>query len=191
MIIVFINLDKRFIINISACFFINDKKRKRNKDKELKNSDGEDYLGHGGIDDLNLQASEGEESDEEIETVAQKRNKGHKLTVTSVVIAKIRKRGVQTGKLNIYIYSASKVDSIIKWDFWTRKRLHVFEGGLKPTNKLKKYLGSIKLKENVGQPDIASGGKDKLINIWSVIEDKHLKSFVRRHDYTRSENNTG
>jgi ribosomal RNA-processing protein 9 len=60
------------------------------------------------------------------------------------------------------------------------------------------------LKENVGQPDIvyslaasykweyiASGGKDKLINIWSVIEDKHLKSFVRRRDYPSSENNTG
>jgi len=80
--------------------------------------------------------------------------KGHKLTVTSVTIASIPERGVQTNTPETYIYSASKDGSIIKWDFWTGKRLHVFEGGLKPTNKLKKYLGTVKLKEQVGHNDI-------------------------------------
>jgi len=54
-------------------FFINDKKRKRKEEEDVKNSDDEDFLGHGGIEDMNLQASEGEESEEEIETAAQKR----------------------------------------------------------------------------------------------------------------------
>jgi ribosomal RNA-processing protein 9 len=251
-------------------FFINDKKRKRKEEEDVKNSDDEDFLGHGGIEDMNLQASEGEESEEEIETAAQKRlrlakrylgkiqsqaagvegeidaeeidkeliasrlqqdvleesgkvykniadkymdkeyteddirnvhpgKKGHKLTVTSVTIASIPERGVQTNTPETYIYSASKDGSIIKWDFWTGKRLHVFEGGLKPTNKLKKYLGTVKLKEQVGHNDIvyalaasydgkyiASGGKDKLINIWSVSEDKHLKAFIQHRDSVTS-----
>jgi len=54
-------------------FFINEKKRKRNEDEDVKNSDDEDYLGHGGIENMNLQPSEGEESEEEIEPAAQKR----------------------------------------------------------------------------------------------------------------------
>jgi ribosomal RNA-processing protein 9 len=48
-------------------FFINDKKRKRKEEEDVKNSDDEDFLGHGGIEVMNLQASEGEESEEEIE----------------------------------------------------------------------------------------------------------------------------
>lgn len=248
-------------------FFINDKKRKRNNTNEEINADNdEDFVGSGAIDDMNLQVSDGEESEEEKETAAQKRlrlakrylgkiqsqaagvegevdaeeidkeliasrlqqdvledsgkvykkiadnylnkeyksddirsvhpgNKGHKLSITSIAVAVVQERGIQSEKPPIYIYSASKDASIIKWDFWTGKRLHVFDGGLKPTNKLKKYLGTVKLQEHIGHTDhiytlatsydgkyLASGGKDKLINVWSVNDDEHLKTFNQHRD---------
>lgn len=64
----------------------------------------------------------------------------HALSVTCLAIA-IPSARRPTGKSTpsqkpIYIYSASKDASIIKWDFWTGKKLHVVPGALKPTKKL-------------------------------------------------------
>jgi len=92
-------------------------------------------------------------------------------------------RGVQTNKPETYIYSASKDGSIIKWDFWTGKRLHVFEGGLKPTNKLKKYLGTVKLKEHVGHNDIVyalAASYDGKYIVSNYSFDNKKKYFLKR-----------
>jgi ribosomal RNA-processing protein 9 len=48
-----------------------------------------------------------------------------------------------------YLYSGSKDGSIVKWDFWTGAKLHVFPGGLKPTKRLEKRMGKKKM-ENQG-----------------------------------------
>ncbi|KAG0738625.1 hypothetical protein G6F57_005232 [Rhizopus arrhizus] len=101
------------------------------------------------------------------------RCRGHQLAVTAVALT-------ENGSI---FYSASKDGSIVKWDAKTFKKLHTFLGGRKG---VKNYTGHT---DNVlclaishdGQY-LASGGKDKIINIWSVKEDKHIVKFTQHRD---------
>ncbi|KAJ3299255.1 pre-rRNA processing protein [Borealophlyctis nickersoniae] len=116
----------------------------------------------------------------------------HNLSVTCLAVAS--PSGGASGRKPIYIYSASKDAAIVKWDFWTGRKVHVFPGGLKPTKKLQKALGNA-LKKHVGHNDnilcmdassdgqfVATGGMDKTINVWSVADDKHLGTFKQHRD---------
>ncbi|EIE87730.1 hypothetical protein G6F47_010424 [Rhizopus delemar] len=101
------------------------------------------------------------------------RCRGHQLAVTAVALT-------ENGSI---FYSASKDGSIVKWDAKTFKKLHTFLGGRKG---VKNYTGHT---DNVlclaishdGQY-LASGGKDKIINIWSVKENKHIVKFTQHRD---------
>ncbi|KAJ3141048.1 pre-rRNA processing protein [Geranomyces variabilis] len=102
------------------------------------------------------------------------------------------KRGVRKP---VWVYSVSKDASIVKWDFWTGKRVHHIPGGLKPTKKLTAAYGKKLPAAHVGHNDhilavaasadgqfVATGGRDKSINIWSVATNKLLTSFTQHRD---------
>ncbi|KNC96468.1 uncharacterized protein SPPG_08059 [Spizellomyces punctatus DAOM BR117] len=134
-----------------------------------------------------------------------KSGKNHQLSITSVAIAipSIHRPNTPhqsaSHRKPIYIYSASKDASIVKWDFWTGKRLHFIPGGLKPTKKLIAAYGTKMPALHVGHKDhilsiaassdgqfLATAGRDKAIHIWSVGEDKHLGSFTQHRDAVSS-----
>ena len=78
--------------------------------------------------------------------------KGHQLSITSIAIA-IPKDSDSKSKKPIYFYTASKDASIVKWDFYSGKKLATFPGGLKRTKKVVKTVGLKHLKSHVGHHD--------------------------------------
>ncbi|KAI8386987.1 WD40-repeat-containing domain protein [Blakeslea trispora] len=100
-------------------------------------------------------------------------NRGHQLPVTAVALS-------ENG--SIY-YSASKDGSIVKWDLKTNTRLHTFPGGRKGVKNFDGHTDIILcLAISHDGKYLASGGKDKTINLWSVTEDKHLVKFTQHRD---------
>ncbi|KAJ3065076.1 pre-rRNA processing protein [Podochytrium sp. JEL0797] len=94
-----------------------------------------------------------------------------------------------------FIFTASKDGHIVKWDFVTGKKVHEFLGGRKHTKKAIKAFGENKLKKHVGHRDqvlclavsgdgkyLASGGRDKTVQIWSIPNNQHLKTFTQHRD---------
>ncbi|KAI8619927.1 WD40-repeat-containing domain protein [Chytriomyces sp. MP71] len=95
----------------------------------------------------------------------------------------------------IFIYTSSKDGHIVKWDFKSGKKMHEFRAGRKHTKKAIKAFGDVKLKKHIGHRDqvltlavsgdgkfLASGGRDKTIQIWSILENKHLATFTQHRD---------
>ncbi|KAJ3288036.1 pre-rRNA processing protein, partial [Rhizoclosmatium sp. JEL0117] len=118
--------------------------------------------------------------------------KVHQLALTCVDVTDEEQVPLAGG---CFIFSASKDGHIVKWDFNTGKKVHEFLGGRKHTKKAKKAFGENKLKKHVGHHDqvlslaisgdgkfLASGGRDKTIQIWSIPENKHLKTFSQHRD---------
>ncbi|KXS10911.1 WD40 repeat-like protein [Gonapodya prolifera JEL478] len=123
--------------------------------------------------------------------------KHHHLSVTGVCVARPSAPtdlSQKDTRQPVYLYSCSKDASIIKWDFYTGKRLSVFEGGLKPTKKLQRTLKNLAtVKTDMGHCDeilcidasddgstVVTGGRDKLLCVWSVLEDK-MKGKLKHH----------
>ncbi|KAL1923192.1 uncharacterized protein VTP21DRAFT_9568 [Calcarisporiella thermophila] len=230
---------------MSDPFFITSRKRKKplaaNGKRSSKDRDEleEDDIGPGGIDDMDLEASEvEEESDEDKrETAAEKRLRlaktyirkieedideggfdaaeidrdliaerlkkdvlettgkmhrrvadtlkfpidpstvrtcrGHKLSVTSIAFT-------DTGIL----YTGAKDGSIVKWDARTGKRLHTYAGGRASDSRT--HIGHVGhvlcLATSYDGKYLASGGRDRKINVWSIAENRHLKCFTQHKD---------
>ncbi|KAF9896223.1 pre-rRNA processing protein, partial [Lobosporangium transversale] len=101
--------------------------------------------------------------------------KGHNLSVTSLA-------ATENGQ---FAYSGSKDGSIIKWDIKTGKKLWVFPGARKGVEDFKGHTDHvICLAVSPDNQFLASGGKDKKINIWSVKDDKWLHCFKQQHKDT-------
>ncbi|KAI1302160.1 pre-rRNA processing protein [Mortierella claussenii] len=101
--------------------------------------------------------------------------RGHHLSVTSVA-------ATENG---LYAYSGSKDGSIIKWDLKTGKKICLFPGGRKGVEDFKGHTDHvICLAVSSDNQFLASGGKDKKINIWSVQENKWLHCFKQQHKDT-------
>ncbi|KAJ3404722.1 hypothetical protein CcCBS67573_g03720 [Chytriomyces confervae] len=118
--------------------------------------------------------------------------KVHQLALTCVDVV-AEEAAVTAG--GIFIYTSSKDGHIVKWDFKTGKKAHEFLGGRKPTKKAIKAFGDAKLKKHIGHRDqvlalavsgdgkfLASGGRDKTIQIWSIPENKHISTFTQHRD---------
>ncbi|TPX45746.1 hypothetical protein SeMB42_g00826 [Synchytrium endobioticum] len=113
-----------------------------------------------------------------------------KLTAKATALSTIKSQPV-------YIFSASKDGGVSKHDFHTTDLLWHVRGGIKPTKKAKKkYGGADKLNlKHVGHTDqvlcldvcedgkyLVTGGRDKLIHIWSAINGSHLGTFKQHRD---------
>ncbi|KAI8882205.1 WD40 repeat-like protein [Backusella circina FSU 941] len=99
--------------------------------------------------------------------------RGHQLPVTAVALA-------ENGAI---FYSASKDGSIVKWDATTFKKLHTFPGGRKGVKNFDGHTNHILcMAISSDNQYLATGGKDKVINIWSVKEDKHIVKFNQHRD---------
>ncbi|GAA5813294.1 hypothetical protein MFLAVUS_006769 [Mucor flavus] len=108
-----------------------------------------------------------------IESLKTTQCRGHQLPVTAVALA-------ENGSV---FYSASKDGSIVKWDAKTYQKLHTFPGGRKGVKNYNGHTDHILcLAISFDGQYLASGGKDKIINIWSVKEDKHLVKFTQHRD---------
>ncbi|KAJ3411630.1 pre-rRNA processing protein [Chytridiales sp. JEL 0842] len=129
-----------------------------------------------------------------IRSFREKKNPHH-LPLTSIAIAFPPETRSSSQTPPLYVYSSSKDGNIVKWDFWTGKKLHVFPGGKKPTKKAIKAFGEKKLKSHVGHVDqvlciaassdgkyLATGGRDKAIHMWSVQDNSHLAVFTQHRD---------
>ncbi|KAF9115737.1 pre-rRNA processing protein [Mortierella sp. AM989] len=101
--------------------------------------------------------------------------RGHQLTATSIA-------ATENG---LHAYSGSKDGSIIKWDLKTGKKLFIFPGGRKNVEDFKGHTDHvICLAVSSDSKFLASGGKDKKINIWSVQDNKWLHCFKQQHKDT-------
>ncbi|KAI7886879.1 WD40-repeat-containing domain protein [Mucor mucedo] len=110
---------------------------------------------------------------DDIENLKIQSCRGHQLPVTAVALS-------ENGSV---FYSASKDGSIVKWDAKTYKKLHTFPGGRKGVKNYDGHTDHILcLAISFDGQYLASGGKDKIINIWSVKEDKHLIKFTQHRD---------
>ncbi|KAI8998193.1 WD40-repeat-containing domain protein [Gaertneriomyces semiglobifer] len=193
----------------------------------------------------------------------------HTLSVTAVAVAiPAKEKLAPHGSKPIYVYSASKDAGVVKWDYWTGKKVHFVPGGLKLTKKISKAYSTKLISQHKGHRDevlclaastdgqfvvsivslnlhqsdpllrkvertpvvipsvgcsstssitscnamqsfptsiralsldchisrliiqncaathiaLATGGKDKLINIWSVKDDSHIATFSQHRD---------
>ncbi|KAI7863091.1 WD40-repeat-containing domain protein [Spinellus fusiger] len=99
--------------------------------------------------------------------------RGHQLAVTAVAIT-------ENGSI---LYSGSKDGSIIKWDVSTMKKLHTFPGGRKG---VKNFVGHtdhvLSLAISSDNQYLASGGKDKILNIWSIKDNERISTFSHHKD---------
>ncbi|KAG0265136.1 pre-rRNA processing protein [Actinomortierella ambigua] len=101
--------------------------------------------------------------------------RGHQLSATSVA-------ATENG---LYGYSGSKDGSIIKWDLKTGKKLKVFPGGRKGVTNFEGHTDHvIALAVSSDSKYLASGGKDKKVNLWSIEEDKLIHCFKHQHKDT-------
>ncbi|RCH85826.1 pre-rRNA processing protein, partial [Rhizopus stolonifer] len=108
-----------------------------------------------------------------IEALKTHTTRGHQLAVTAVALS-------ENG--SIY-YSASKDGSIVKWDAKTFQKLHTFLGGRKGVKNFDGHTDHILcLAISHDGQYLASGGKDKVINLWSVKENKHIAKFTQHRD---------
>ncbi|KAJ3335693.1 pre-rRNA processing protein [Gonapodya sp. JEL0774] len=131
--------------------------------------------------------------------------KRHELSITGVCIAKPSIQSAQRPMTifepskkesqPVYLYSCSKDAVIVKWDFYTGKKLAFFEGVLKPTKRLSRSLKNMNHPKvlGTGHSDqilcidatddgchVVSGGRDKIICVWTVADDK-LKGTLKHH----------
>lgn len=68
-------------------------------------------------------------------------------------------------------------------DAKTFEKLHTFPGGRKGVKNFDGHTDHILcLAISFDGQYLASGGKDKVINIWSVKEDKHIAKFTQHRD---------
>lgn len=75
------------------------------------------------------------------------------------------------------------IDIFFLGDAKTYKKLHTFPGGRKGVKNYDGHTDHILcLAISFDGQYLASGGKDKIINIWSVKEDKHLIKFTQHRD---------
>ncbi|KAL0139238.1 WD40-repeat-containing domain protein [Mucor lusitanicus] len=106
---------------------------------------------------------------DDIESLKINTCRGHQRPVTAVVLA-------ENGSI---IYSASKEGSIIKYIQETT----YISGGRKGVKNFDGHTEDILcLALSFDGQYLASGGKDKVINIWSVKEDKHIVKFTQHRD---------
>ncbi|KAG0208604.1 pre-rRNA processing protein [Mortierella sp. NVP41] len=85
----------------------------------------------------------------------------------------------------LYAYSGSKDGSIIKWDLKTGKKICIFPGAQKNIVDFQGHTDHVTcLAVSSDNQFLASGGKDKKINIWSVQENKFLHCFKQQHKDT-------
>ncbi|KAJ3145885.1 pre-rRNA processing protein [Geranomyces michiganensis] len=131
----------------------------------------------------------------------------HALAVTAVAVAvggeeeaaaavtPRRGGGAAARNKPIWIYSVSKDASIVKWNFYTGKRVHHTPGGLKPTKKLLAAYGKKLTQQHKAHNDhilavatssdgafVATAGRDKSINVWSTATNKLLTTFTQHRD---------
>ncbi|KAG0050765.1 pre-rRNA processing protein [Gryganskiella cystojenkinii] len=84
-----------------------------------------------------------------------------------------------------FVYSGCKDGSITKWDLKTGKKLFVFPGGRKGVVDFKGHTDQIVcLAASHDNQFLASGGKDKIINVWSIQDNKLLHTFRQQHKDT-------
>ncbi|KAJ3188476.1 pre-rRNA processing protein [Irineochytrium annulatum] len=125
--------------------------------------------------------------------------KAHQGPVTGVCIAK-PKAGVVadlTKRPNIFVYSVSKDSILVKWDFWTGRKVWEMKGRRKITKKAVKVYGEKTLRANKdkGHTDqifcvdasndgkyVATGSKDKTIHLWRVDDNAHHGQFTQHRD---------
>ncbi|KAJ3373949.1 pre-rRNA processing protein [Kappamyces sp. JEL0680] len=122
--------------------------------------------------------------------------KGHQLSLTALAFSQppASKSAGSSSPPRLYIYSASKDAVIVKWDFWTGAKLHIYPGGRKPTKRLEKAVGKKKLAHE-GHNDhilcmdastdgkyIVTGGLDKVIYVWSTQDDKLVGRLAHHRD---------
>ncbi|KAJ3345748.1 pre-rRNA processing protein [Entophlyctis luteolus] len=111
--------------------------------------------------------------------------KVHQLSLTCIDVTADDEAIAGAG--GVFLYTGSKDGHIVKWDYYTGKKVHEFLGSRKVTKKAIKAFGEAKLKKNIGHRDqvltvAASGGRDKTIQIWSIPDNIHLTSFTQHRD---------
>ncbi|KAJ3089815.1 pre-rRNA processing protein [Quaeritorhiza haematococci] len=109
-----------------------------------------------------------------------------------------REQSQSTDESPLYLFSGSKDGSIIKWDFRTGRSILVIPGAPKQTQRRKAKNGESeggKTSDHAGHSDhvlsmavssdgqyLATGGRDKIINIWSPVNDNRLTTFKQHRD---------
>jgi ribosomal RNA-processing protein 9 len=89
--------------------------------------------------------------------------KGPQQSLTCVAFAETSSTDIKPTQ-ELHLYAASKDACIVKWNFKTGERVHITPGGLKPTKKLIKSIGT-RVIESVGHNDhvlclaVSSDGK--------------------------------
>ncbi|KAI9597165.1 WD40-repeat-containing domain protein [Syncephalis fuscata] len=99
--------------------------------------------------------------------------RGHQLSVTCVAVS-------SNGQ---YLYSGSKDGSIVKWDLFASKKIKVISGGRKGTKNYPGHTDQVMaLAISSDDKYMASGGRDRVIHIWSVADDTLLTTFRHHKD---------
>ena len=81
------------------------------------------------------------------------------------------------------IYNSNETNICSTGDAKTFQKLHTFVGGRKGVKNYNGHTDHVLcLAISHDGQYLASGGKDKVINIWSVKEDKHIVKFTQHRD---------